>query len=292
MKERRPGALSAELTAALEIQSNGPPPWLVNMQRYGMPPSYPNLKIPGLNAPLPPGASFGYQPGGWGKPPTDEYGRPLYGDVFGINASDESEHVVAVNKTTRWGALEADEESEEEEDDEEEEEQDGKSVATQRGRETSGAETPNTLDGISSITSGMETPDTVDLRKRAGQETPDSVYGGNRELYTVIQEKQAGGSAAAGQMFGSDRTYVLPGKGDVQLSINPDELEDMLRDKERLRDAHDTAATATDHHQFAKGASVHGFTAESDEVKAVAAANKKRKAEPSASAKKIKEFKF
>ena len=30
-----------------------PPPWLVAMQRYGPPPSYPNLKIPGLNSPIP-----------------------------------------------------------------------------------------------------------------------------------------------------------------------------------------------------------------------------------------------
>lgn len=49
-----------------------PPPWLLNMQRYGPPPAYPNLKIPGLNAPIPEGASFGYHPGGWGKPPVDE----------------------------------------------------------------------------------------------------------------------------------------------------------------------------------------------------------------------------
>jgi hypothetical protein len=31
------------------------------LQRYGPPPSYPNLKVPGLNAPIPPGAQFGYQ---------------------------------------------------------------------------------------------------------------------------------------------------------------------------------------------------------------------------------------
>ena len=49
-----------------------PPPWLLNVQRYGPPPAYPNLKIPGLNAPIPEGASFGYHPGGWGKPPVDE----------------------------------------------------------------------------------------------------------------------------------------------------------------------------------------------------------------------------
>lgn len=54
------------------------------MQRYGPPPSYPNLKIPGLNAPIPEGCAFGYHAGGWGKPPVDEYGKPLYGDVFGV----------------------------------------------------------------------------------------------------------------------------------------------------------------------------------------------------------------
>lgn len=34
-------------------KQNIPPPWLIAMQRYGPPPSYPNLKIPGLNAPIP-----------------------------------------------------------------------------------------------------------------------------------------------------------------------------------------------------------------------------------------------
>jgi splicing factor 3B subunit 2 len=71
------------------------------MQRFGPPPSYPTLRIPGLNAPIPEGyvddafcviiyahslfsAQWGFHPGGWGKPPLDEYNRPLYGDVFGV----------------------------------------------------------------------------------------------------------------------------------------------------------------------------------------------------------------
>lgn len=58
------------------------------ISRYGPPPSYPNLKIPGLNAPIPEGTSFGYHAGGWGKPPVDEKGKPLYGDVFGTNLMD------------------------------------------------------------------------------------------------------------------------------------------------------------------------------------------------------------
>ncbi len=54
----RPGKVSKELRAALGISDNAPPPWLVNMQKYGPPPSYPNLKIPGLNVPLKDGNPF------------------------------------------------------------------------------------------------------------------------------------------------------------------------------------------------------------------------------------------
>lgn len=79
-----PCVLSDELREALGMAEHAPPPWLVNMQRYGPPPAYPNLKIPGLNGPLPPGCSYGYHANGWGKPPVDVYGNPLYGgDPFG-----------------------------------------------------------------------------------------------------------------------------------------------------------------------------------------------------------------
>lgn len=73
---------------------------LLLLQRYGPPPSYPNLKIPGLNAPIPPGASFGYHAGGWGKPPVDSAGNALYGDVFGL-AQDEGESDAELDKTAR-----------------------------------------------------------------------------------------------------------------------------------------------------------------------------------------------
>mmetsp|Transcript_20162 Transcript_20162/g.41962 ORF Transcript_20162/g.41962 Transcript_20162/m.41962 type:complete len:632 (+) Transcript_20162:68-1963(+) len=84
-KHFRPGYLSERLREALGMANEfSPPPWLINMQRYGPPPSYPNVRIPGLNAPLPAGASYGYHVGGWGKPPVDAFGRPLYGgDPFG-----------------------------------------------------------------------------------------------------------------------------------------------------------------------------------------------------------------
>lgn len=87
-KKKKPGVLSDDLKAALNIPQNAPPPWLINMQRYGPPPSYPQLQIPGLNAPIPEGAQWGFHPGGWGKPPTDEYNRPLYGDIFSTGKVD------------------------------------------------------------------------------------------------------------------------------------------------------------------------------------------------------------
>lgn len=116
LKEKRPGDLSPELVEALSIPPLAPPPWLISMQRFGPPPSYPTLRIPGLNAPIPEGcarfltylvssdlatndsAQWGFHPGGWGKPPLDEYNRPLYGDVFGVlpKAGDSGVRFVAI----------------------------------------------------------------------------------------------------------------------------------------------------------------------------------------------------
>lgn len=102
------------------------------MQRYGPPPSYPNLKIPGLNAPIPPGCSFGYHAGGWGKPPVDERGRPLYGDVFGVDAEDKFEAEKPSEQL--WGEMESESDSSdddsEEEESEDEGDQDGTGVPT------------------------------------------------------------------------------------------------------------------------------------------------------------------
>jgi len=90
LQDMKPGVISSKLRKALGMQGQDvPPPWLITMQRYGPPPAYPNLKIPGLNSPIPSNAKWGFQPGGWGKCPVDENGKPLYGDVFNKNIVDE-----------------------------------------------------------------------------------------------------------------------------------------------------------------------------------------------------------
>ena len=54
------------------------------------------VQVPGLSAPVPLGAAFGFQPGGWGKAPVDERGEPLYGDVFAQHVDEEDDLQVAV----------------------------------------------------------------------------------------------------------------------------------------------------------------------------------------------------
>lgn len=179
LKDKKPGDLTNELRQALGMPTGPnahkcPPPWLIAMQRYGPPPSYPNIKIPGLNAPIPEGCCFGYHAGGWGKPPVDEYGRPLYGDVFGITSSSR-EPLQPEEEIDRshWGEIESDgEEVEEESGDIDEEEANEKSNDAASGLVTPSLNTEGlvTPSGISTgIPSGLETPDMIELRKRKQQ---------------------------------------------------------------------------------------------------------------------------
>ncbi|RGP66454.1 hypothetical protein FLONG3_8891 [Fusarium longipes] len=215
----RPGDLTEATKEALGMPPGAPPPWLINQQRFGPPPSYPTLKIPGLNAPPPSGGSWGFHPGGWGKPPVDEFNRPLFGgDVFGLAASGGQGQGAAQILTgagepvekNLWGELQPrEEESEEEEEESDEEEEDDDDQDVPGGTETpSGLETPG---GYASTVQpdygqGVETSiaGEMDLRKeRRGYETEES--SAPRSAYTILPERQV----RAEGFFGSDRVYDL-----------------------------------------------------------------------------------
>lgn len=76
----RPGRLSPALRLALGISENQPPPWLYNMQKFGPPPAYPALKIPGVNISLNPSDSST-------KFFQDERGFTIYADCHGLKKS-------------------------------------------------------------------------------------------------------------------------------------------------------------------------------------------------------------
>ncbi|KAK2163247.1 hypothetical protein LSH36_83g04088 [Paralvinella palmiformis] len=235
LKEKKPGNLSDELRTALGMpigpnSDKYPPPWLIAMQRYGPPPSYPNLKIPGLNAPIPESCSFGYHAGGWGKPPVDESGKPLYGDVFGTQTA-EAEVPVQEEEVDKslWGELES--ESEEEEESEEESEEEGDVDTT--GLVTPGDAGLVTPSGVTSIPMGVETPDMIELRKKRIEDAMDQ-GGDTPALYQVLPEKKA---SVGGSMMGSAHIYDMsavaaakkapdkPAVEAVEVALNPDELD-------------------------------------------------------------------
>uniref|UniRef100_A0A182J6V8 PSP proline-rich domain-containing protein n=1 Tax=Anopheles atroparvus TaxID=41427 RepID=A0A182J6V8_ANOAO len=217
LKEKKPGDLSEELRIALGMPIGPachkiPPPWLIAQQRYGPPPSYPNLKIPGLNAPIPEGCSFGYHAGGWGKPPVDESGKPLYGDVFGMAGLDGEGGMgeEEIDRTV-WGELESEsEESSEEEEDEGEDLGGAGAMPPDESGLITPAEGLVTPSGLTSgVPAGMETPDTIELRKKKiesemeDNETP--------VLYHVLPEKR--NERIGSSMMASTHVYDIGAAG-------------------------------------------------------------------------------
>ncbi|XP_041821053.1 splicing factor 3B subunit 2 [Chelmon rostratus] len=297
LKEKKPGDLSDELRIALgmPVGPNAhkvPPPWLIAMQRYGPPPSYPNLKIPGLNSPIPENCTFGYHAGGWGKPPVDEMGKPLYGDVFGTNAADfqakaEEEEV----DHTPWGELEpSDEESSEEEEEEESDEEKPDETGFFTPAD-SGLITPG---GFSSVPAGMETPELIELRKKKIEEAMD----GNEtpQLFTVLPERRTGPVGAA--MMASTHIYDMSGamaarkagggqeSQGVEVALAPEELElDPMAMTQKYEEHVREQQAQVEKEDFSDMVAEH----------AAKQKQKKRKAQPQdtrGGAKKYKEFKF
>ncbi|XP_056383359.1 splicing factor 3B subunit 2 [Hyla sarda] len=295
LKEKKPGDLSDELRITLGMPTGlnshkVPPPWLIAMQRYGPPPSYPNLKIPGLNSPIPEGCSFGYHAGGWGKPPVDEMGKPLYGDVFGTNASDfQSKNDEEDIDRTPWGELEL---SDDESSSEEEEEESDEDKPDETGFITpadSGLITPG---GFSSVPAGMETPELIELRKKKNEEAMDGTE--TPLLFTVLPEKRT--ATVGGAIMGSTHIYeistALSRRGaptepqGVEVALAPEELEldpSAMTQKyeERVREAQEQVQKE----DFSDMVAEH----------AAKQKQKKRKGQPQDSrsgGKKYKEFKF
>lgn len=219
----RPGIISSALRAALGIGQDDPPPWLINMQRFGPPPGYPGLKIPGLNAPIPRGAMFGYQVGGWGKPPVDMNGRPIYGDVFGegleYQTVDFRFDVDPEEKKMVWGEIKEDDrfvidvpervtkrKENEQASDIPKSNSDDKAVpANDDPPPTIPPPPPQAPAAPSTGTASVQIP-TIEV-PASGMELRKGVPEG--ELYTVLQEKKR--SVGKSEVYGSAHGYVIPG---------------------------------------------------------------------------------
>ena len=191
---KRPGQISPALREALGMIEGSPPPWLVNMQRFGPPPSYPHLKIPGLNASIPVGAEWGYHPGGWGKPPLDEFGNPVYGGLW--NPETDRAAIVDLgelqSRKDLWGEFQ-EEESEDEEDE----------VTDVTIKQAPAAVSiPQFSQGVAVAMGGA--PAGISAPLVGG---PPSVAVAPGELYKVLQQKAA--PSQTGALFPSRNLYEL-----------------------------------------------------------------------------------
>uniref|UniRef100_A0A8C3P345 Splicing factor 3b subunit 2 n=1 Tax=Cyanoderma ruficeps TaxID=181631 RepID=A0A8C3P345_9PASS len=292
LKEKKPGDLSDKLRIVLgmPVGPNAhkvPLLWLIAMQCYGPPPSYPNLKIPGLNSPIPEGCSFGYHAGQWGKPPVDETGKSLYGDVFSTNTcefqmKEEEEEI----DRTPWGELEpSDEESLEEEESDEEKPDETRFISPA----DSGLTTPG---GLSLVPAGMKTLELTELRKKKIEEAMDG-----REipqLFTVVPEKRTAivGTAMMASTHIYDMSAVIGRKGpvteaqSVEVALAPEELElDSMAMTQKYEKHMQEQKVQLEKEDFSDMVVEH----------AAKQKQKKQKAQPqdaSSGGKKYKEFKF
>jgi splicing factor 3B subunit 2 len=199
MKIYKPGRISEKLRVALGILENTPPPWIINMQRYGPPPSYPNLKIPGVNAPLlDPTAEI--TPNLW-TPPVDESKPSLLYDF----SKKQKEH---------WGDL-----HEVEEDEFSEELEEDVSLADEA------EERPN----VENLFSGMDTdlsgenlennirPNYAMLNEGQAVPNPNAKIIGklnnlpkdDKSFYTILEQKDT--NIKQNEIYGSSFGYVIPG---------------------------------------------------------------------------------
>ena len=240
----QPGKLSEQLRSALGMDSDiSPPPYLHSMQRFGPPPAYPHQRIPGVNAPIPLGARWGFNINEWGKPPIDGYGRPLYGNLFTQSNTNNLANTT-VEKTIdpqyQWGAIA--QQNDDTHDDDEVADMDVADGIQSESVETSGIVTESTV--------GTNTPSTFQLRKD-GIST-ESI---TQPLYHVIQQTDS--SIPSNQLFATSHGYSMPNssrvnqshtqsiesqlqhkanqihqqqRGEVEITLTPDELSNLDSD--------------------------------------------------------------
>ncbi|CAI2365736.1 unnamed protein product [Moneuplotes crassus] len=218
MRVYKPGRISADLCHALGIPEASPPSWLTNMQRFGPPPAYPSLKIPGVNAPIPDSMHFGN-----GKYIQDERGFTVYADCHGLNKVSTGEGAKPVNiyeqrKEQRklWGEIkeESEEEYSEDADDQMEEDQDRESVGEYIESDDQEELQPGMKSGIESIINNQQF-EGVDIRKKELQKKADEYLNKGEDiteeveevkpLYKVLKEVETG--IGEGQIMGTGHTY-------------------------------------------------------------------------------------
>jgi splicing factor 3B subunit 2 len=236
MKIFKPGRISEKLRVALGIPENTPPPWIINMQRYGPPPSYSNLKIPGINAPLlDPTAEI--TPNLW-TPPVNEDKAVL---VYDFNRKSDIEH---------WGDLREVEEDQMSEDlnedmsieEEERERPNVDNLFSGMDMNLSG-ETKTKInysaisEGGNTSTANVSINQESILQGAVPNPNANIIYptmtASEKSFYTVLEQKSA--NISKGEIYGSSFKYVIPGQEENISGTKEIKEGDAEKEKEKIQ---------------------------------------------------------
>jgi splicing factor 3B subunit 2 len=191
MRIYKPGRISEKLRVALGIPENSPPPWIINMQRYGPPPAYPNLKIPGVNAPiLDPTADI--TPNLWTPPVSEDKPVPVFNYV---KKKNEIEH---------WGDVR---ELDEDEYSDMDEDLSISDVGGDEKVEVEGIFSNMGMDDVSMVSAQKAIGD-IDMTNSVPNPNAGINFKPMENFYSVLEEKKA--EIKQNELYGSSFGYVIP----------------------------------------------------------------------------------
>ena len=195
MSKYRPGKLSKNLRNALGISSTTIPPFVQNMQRYGPPPAYPFLKIPGVNIPDDETSAMA-TPGLWEEPDF------RYTKEFIWNFDTDKSHWYHYNKDDM---LEEENDNDNDEKDIEDmgNDQDDLEISDEEKPDISGLfikqENKELLEAENKIESKVDENDknekikndlNVNIEKNISEEKKEEINKGDEKFYKVIEQEK------------------------------------------------------------------------------------------------------
>ncbi|KAK9174103.1 protein of unknown function (DUF382) family protein [Cryptosporidium meleagridis] len=228
-KNIRPGKLSQRLKDALGMQPNWPPPWLVRMQKYGPPPSYPYLRVPGVNSQIPNGCEFGFRPGEWGKPPLDDHGKPIWGLLPPLEDDDSNNSKGANNLYSStfdyWGEVEYDQfdEIEKSDDNQKVENKEKQSHSTNILTKNTSASITNSISNISKTNGTINYSQLVENPTEENDNTSVSVNSNPfifTQSQTIIRDNHSIGNNGQVDQSQQQPLYTILERNDIKIDNN------------------------------------------------------------------------
>ena len=195
MSKYRPGKLSKNLRNALGISSTTIPPFVQNMQRYGPPPAYPFLKIPGVNIPDDETSAMA-TPGLWEEPDF------RYTKEFIWNFDTDKSHWYHYNKDDM---IEEENDNDNDEKDIEDmgNDQDDLEISDEEKPDISGLfikqENKELLEAENKIENKVDENDknekikndlNVNIEKNISEENKEEINKGDKKFYKVIEQEK------------------------------------------------------------------------------------------------------